>query len=472
MVQQHFAILPGKCQKRWEGARRVKGARTQPAPAHQPVRQPAHQLAALDGLRGLAILLVLCGHLYTIPLAFHLVQPTFPLSLAGFGFAGVMLFFALSGFLLFLPYARALLAGQAWPSARHFYLRRVLRILPLYLVVLAFILRSMHPQMLQASLGPLALAPALFYDFRPDSFLLITTPVPPLWTLTIEWQFYLLLPWLALALAKLMDRRAGSASCRRLIIGLAGLILIGLSIRGVAALAHYAWGLASPLNAPGPLAALFAILYGMKGKYLECFALGIAASLLYVWAAEHAALTSQARQRVGRLLCLGAVLGLMGCLLWAIGANRIAPAAFTAQWWLFPESPTWYLLGDWALTCCFAALLLGALLSGGMAPRLFSLAPLPYLGKISYSVYLWHWSILLLLIPAFTSYPQFVLASLVIILAFCSLSYYLIERPFLRLRRFARDTQRAPAAPANTPALAQAPEQADLAPVSPPGIGA
>ena len=378
--------------------------------------------------------MVLAGHLYTIPLAFHLVQPTFPLALAGFGFAGVLLFFALSGFLLFLPYARALLVSQPWPSARSFYLRRALRILPLYLVLLACILSRMPPQVLRASLGPLTLAPVLLYDLHPTSFLLITTPVPPLWTLAIEWQFYLLLPWLALALAKFAGPGTGRKHLLRLVIGLSGLILVGLSIRVLTALTHYTWGQENPFEAKGGLGLLLSILSGMKGNYLECFAVGMAASLTYVWALENGKLTGQTRQRVGIYFCMFAIFGLLGCLIWAIQANRIATEAFTSTWWLFPESPAWYIAGDWGLTLTFAILLLGVLFRRGKVQRLCSLPPLRYIGKISYSVYLWHWPILLLLLPAFTSYLQYVLMSVVISVALCSLSYYLIERPFLRLR--------------------------------------
>ena len=54
----------------------------------------------------------------------------FVASVAYYGESGVIFFFLLSSFLLFLPYAKALLFEDPWPSLRRFYLRRIFRILP------------------------------------------------------------------------------------------------------------------------------------------------------------------------------------------------------------------------------------------------------------------------------------------------------------------------------------------------------
>src|SRR5690348_11900504 len=97
-------------------------------------------LPALDGLRGLAIALVLWYHLMDPRVLLGKAAPLPLYGLLGSGFSGVFLFFVLSGFLLFLPYARALLSGESWPAAREFYRRRALRILPAYYVSLAFVL--------------------------------------------------------------------------------------------------------------------------------------------------------------------------------------------------------------------------------------------------------------------------------------------------------------------------------------------
>src|SRR5579883_3053595 len=89
-------------------------------------------IAVLDGVRACAILFVIIFHInrmtgdrlwdwHTNPLAS---------SISTAGGTGVTLFFVLSGFLLFMPYAKALLTDSRWPLARTFYLRRALRIMP------------------------------------------------------------------------------------------------------------------------------------------------------------------------------------------------------------------------------------------------------------------------------------------------------------------------------------------------------
>ena len=93
------------------------------------------EIPELDGLRGCAVLMVVILHLQiNMQVAGLHGFPGFLHDVAGFGYVGVQLFFILSGFLLFGPYARALLEAPKyrWPSARQFYVRRARRILPLY----------------------------------------------------------------------------------------------------------------------------------------------------------------------------------------------------------------------------------------------------------------------------------------------------------------------------------------------------
>src|SRR5579884_3681083 len=99
-------------------------------------------IAALDGVRASACLIVMSYHICLIGFSTYLwnpFSPSHPLfgAIVRAGMSGVTLFFVLSGFLLFMPYAKALLHPQApWPLARHFYLRRVFRIIPAYYVCL------------------------------------------------------------------------------------------------------------------------------------------------------------------------------------------------------------------------------------------------------------------------------------------------------------------------------------------------
>ena len=103
----------------------------------RPMENGPREIRSLDGLRAVAALSIVLFH---VMLFLQLeYQPWSQAINHGWYYlsTGVHLFFVLSGFLLFLPYVRALLDGAPLPSARRFYRRRALRILPAYLVCLA-----------------------------------------------------------------------------------------------------------------------------------------------------------------------------------------------------------------------------------------------------------------------------------------------------------------------------------------------
>lgn len=382
-------------------------------------------LLPLDGVRGLAILLVLWVHWDMVLVQVGwLPEPYWLHVVASFGFSGVLLFFVLSGFLLFLPYARSLLAGTAWPSPRQFYVRRFRRIYPLYLIVLGIlVINAIRLGILRASLGSFALAVPLLFDLRSDSFTRVTSLNPPLWSLAVEWQFYLVLPWLALALAKLVQLASGHALAVRLALGLGLLVVSGLLIRAVAAISFYSGWAAFPGDTPGPMGTILSFLFGIHGKELEIFALGMGGSLLYVWAVEMGHLSVALQRVFSRIILPLVLLGLGGCCWWAFVAGHIPTLAIP-----FPvQSPGWAVLGEWLVSFCFVLLLLSVLF-GHWAAKVFSFAPLRFIGKISYSLYLWHWLLLGLLVYGIGP-------ALLALFLLCSVSYYVIERPFLRYRR-------------------------------------
>ena len=114
-----------------------------------------------------------------------------------FGKYGVTLFFVLSGFLLFLPFAKALLFEKMWPSIRQFYLRRVFRILPAYYLSLILIVLLFQRQYLQPQHWN-ELGTVFSHSSWTLPMPLSTTRCLPFWTLAIEWQYYMLLPLLVL----------------------------------------------------------------------------------------------------------------------------------------------------------------------------------------------------------------------------------------------------------------------------------
>src|SRR5437660_4846141 len=113
-------------------------------------------IASLDGVRAIACLSVVTYHLTLVTTQdIHLWYPhnisPWVATLAYAGDTGVTLFFVLSGFLLFMPYAKALLFDSSWPLARHFYLRRALRIIPAYYVTLFLMILLYTPDFLHAN---------------------------------------------------------------------------------------------------------------------------------------------------------------------------------------------------------------------------------------------------------------------------------------------------------------------------------
>ncbi|HEV8190984.1 MAG TPA: acyltransferase, partial [Ktedonobacterales bacterium] len=157
-----------------------------------PLESGPRATRALDGLRAVAALSVLSYHLL---LRLHVKGTqlgTTTYNIWHYLATGVDLFFVLSGFLLFLPYARAMLTGKPLPSASRFYQRRALRILPAYwvcLVILAVLPTAAHRVPL--SFGDIATHLLMIHDAFPDYNRDLNGPF---WTLAVEAQFYLLLP--------------------------------------------------------------------------------------------------------------------------------------------------------------------------------------------------------------------------------------------------------------------------------------
>lgn len=164
-------------------------------------------LAELDGLRAVAILPVVLFH---ATMSLYLkgaegqasaIDPTAdpfqtPLGwLVSQGFLGVQLFFVISGFVVKLPFARARLLGDAAPSLKGFYLKRVTRIEPPYVIALCsylagvLLLAPENARIADYLAGLVYLRTALFGS-EPWAFFIS-------WSLEIEVQFYLLAPLLA-----------------------------------------------------------------------------------------------------------------------------------------------------------------------------------------------------------------------------------------------------------------------------------
>ncbi len=163
----------------------------------------------IDGLRCVAILAVIAFHLagYVAEEARHPYwadpQTSWAYRIARTGHVGVQLFFVISGFVVALPFAQHRLAGGKKVDLRYYFLRRITRIEPPYVIALIFWLIVLgFAGGSTASLRDLVrhFPASLFYVhnliYRSPSLVL-----PPAWSLEIEVQFYIVAPLLAMVFA-------------------------------------------------------------------------------------------------------------------------------------------------------------------------------------------------------------------------------------------------------------------------------
>lgn len=384
----------------------------------KPMDNGPQEIRALDGLRAVAALSIVVFHtMLFLQLEY---QPWSQAINHGWYYlsTGVNLFFVLSGFLLFLPYVRAMLDGERLPAAGRFYRRRALRILPAYWVCLAIMVGlKVFVRQTPLSLGDVVAHLVLIHDSFPE---FNRDYNGPFWTMAVEAQFYLLMPLMALLVARVSG---GRRSPWRIAGGITLLIGLALMVRLAGALVM---GTLSPADAiaASPAGIILLATMGMQGKYLEVFAVGMFCALLYVVTVERRLLSTTQLRRVGLL-----ALGIAGvCIALAI------PQVDLAGLMVAPGA-------RWGLDVVGYPLLVGvgygglmlAILWGGQWIRLpFEFAPMRMIGLFSYSLYLWHLPIIHADVPVFAGVPLVVVLLSVFLVSY--LSYQLVERPFLRRR--------------------------------------
>lgn len=419
-------------------------------------------IAVLDGVRAIAALLVVSVHISEIAgVPWDVNQNPLATALAFMGRTGVVLFFVLSGFLLFLPYARALLFQEPWPAARTFYLRRIFRIWPGYYLTLFAMILFFAPGYFQpARWSQLGLFLTFFMDSSAQTWQKIDGPF---WTLAIEWQYYLLLPLIALGFAWFVRRFVSSPARRLQAVLLCCLLLIGwgLLTRG----SGLVYQRHPDLPVPLPHALLNILLFftfGMQGKYLEIFAFGMIVSACYVYA-QHptAGVAFSARlRRWSDLIWTSGWIVLVLLALWQASAetDRNGTPDFTALDFLHPLRSFYAWLGE-PMAGVGYALCIAALLFGSPLLRwFFELRFLRWIGLLSYGLYMWHLNLILFFyskigpfLPDTTLIRDLALWAFVgvVLLPFCYLFYSTIEAPGIRLgARLIRVLSRSSADPA------------------------
>jgi peptidoglycan/LPS O-acetylase OafA/YrhL len=357
------------------------GLPTEPPAPSGGAKASAHYRPDIDGLRALAVLPVIFFH-------------------AGFscpgGYVGVDVFFVISGYLITQIIERDLRAGRF--SVWTFYQRRIRRIFPALFVMLAASIVAAYFALLPHELeafGQSIIAASAFASnilfYRSAGYFAVNSELVPMlhtWTLSLEEQFYLGWPWL-LALLSLP-----AVSRWKLPVSLA--VLLGTLLLS----AHW---VSSNANAA---------YYLLPSRAWE---LALGAVLSFPVIASRAA-------RMPRWMA--STVSLLGI------AMLVLTVAVYSKHTPFPGFAA-------LLPCLGTALVIAAGESGpALGSRLLSWRPLVLIGMMSYSLYLWHWPVLVLgrmlanrsLVP----WERGALVVLIFALSWLSLRY--IETPFRKVK--------------------------------------
>ncbi len=375
---------------------------------------------AVDGLRGIAILLVLVYHTWLfswltpeLSVFGHALPVDVP---ARSGYLGVELFFAISGFVLFFPHAEFALGGGKRPRAVDFAYRRFIKIVPSYALALAATALVAAPLFHSGTAFAAALAQHAFFvqSFWNDDF----GPVNSVfWSLAIEVQFYLFFPALAVAFRRAPVVTAGAM---------------------IAAALGYRYATAGCCLQNEPVTRELP-------AFLDVFAFGMLAAYAVVWL----------RGRFDRLerfrwaFTLAALALVGACFAMMAGADAVTYVDGGRERWILAHRTLLAAtLSSLAVASCFAAPWWRKVL----ANRAFV-----FLSILSYNLYLWHTLVLIWLwkhgVPrAATANPRddphwklaYIALGWTVSLAVSAAVTYFVERPLLgtvRPQPFAFDWQ-------------------------------
>jgi peptidoglycan/LPS O-acetylase OafA/YrhL len=368
-------------------------------------------IPALDGLRAIAVALVLVGH-GGIPGV-------------GGGFIGVDIFFVLSGFLI-----TSLLLDELGRNGRigltGFWIRRARRLLPaLVLMVLTVgAARELLPTQSLNGLRSDAIAAFLWMAnwrsvaSKTDYFTQGAPPSPlqHTWSLGVEEQYYVVWPVLLIAVTLLLAARA-RRYFRRATVGGVRFAIFSIATLGALASAAAAIVLVSD-------ATRDRIYFGTDTR-AQALLTGSAAAALLVqdWPSLNRGwclIRTRWAQRVARILPVFGLVGLAGAVHYATGSTR--------------EFRHGLLIG--VAVAAVVVIAPVALEQRGIVARILAWRPLVGLGTISYGVYLWHWPIFLALNGERTGWSGGTLfaARCAVTAAVATASWWLIEQPIRRWR--------------------------------------
>ncbi len=359
--------------------------------------RPSSRSAPLDGLRALAALSVLVFHVWL----YRDTPPPNPREALTDKFLfelnlGLILFFVLSGFLLYQAFARASIGSGKSVAFRDYARRRAARIVPAYYVNLAgclllFWLVGLMALVPQAEQLPLF---AVFgQNFSPDTVMKLN---PVTWTLSVEMSLYLLLPLIGFAALRFGPKRVATQV-------LFLLALIGLTL---------AWNALVLANDWSPI--------GRKviPAFIGHFALGMLGALWF----------ERRRRDDADPLSPGATAAVFG-----------AGMAFVFLNGYWHESG----IGDYGFSLSgsllaalgFALMIVAAISGSGLSIGWLNFRPLVAIGVVSYGLYLWHLP-LLLAARRFEIFPDAFAPRLAVVLMLsltaAVASWKLVEEPLIR----------------------------------------
>jgi peptidoglycan/LPS O-acetylase OafA/YrhL len=382
------------------------------------------RLRGVEGLRALAALSVLLHHVWL----FDRAPTSTPVALPGPGLRiaadlriGLTLFFVLSGFLLYRPFAAAILRADRLPSVRSYLRNRALRILPAYWVILlasSFVLSAAivaFPLQIGTitSVKTIVADVLLVQNYRPGT---LGTGIGPAWSLAVEFVFYLALPVLAVGAMRLARRvRGRRATIWVALVPAAALLLLGGLSR-----------LAFEIDPPAAGSIYLAILPISFPLQADLFGVGMLAAV---------ALTVMERREVNVARAVPIALTVAGVALIAATLLYLpATGPGKASGWNAVVALGFALV---VLACC------APVSRPWLGVRALDSRPAVWAGLCSYSIYLWHTPVIFLLARwgvVADDIPSLALCTLAVLAAtlfLSTLTYRFVERPALARKRHA-----------------------------------
>jgi peptidoglycan/LPS O-acetylase OafA/YrhL len=386
------------------------GTERHSASAVDEPRRAVGRYAAIEGYRGLAALLIVVFHVYQYmrwgpSAAYPYVGTWRNAVLVGLDSA-VGVFFILSAFLLTLPYARAVLAGTQPVAARAFLFRRAVRIVPLYLIAILVVWTSRNshlPGDWRDLVEHLSFT-QVFDDKR------IFYTIGPAWALAVEVHFYVLLALLGPVVCRRCHAIATRAGRIKALWGVVG----GLAAAGILwkLVAWYVFGVG---------ADVWSVWFGLPAK-IDIFAIGMALAVVVAIREGSAPVSPQVRWTL------------------AGSGSAVVVAAFATNSTTQFSHLFFYTLA----AVGFGLVIAASVFVPGQKPSRVLGSPVPtMLGLISYSMYLWHEPLMLLLahhglfpMPGSpNAFPAGVLILVTATVVVAWFSYWVIEYPTSKLRR-------------------------------------